>query len=250
MDSQRLTRWARTASDFLTSLARSAWHSIAAWPWWRWALVLAAGAGLVALITVVGIPDVAALRTWSRHLGPWFIVAFATTYVFFTQFPFPRTVWTLAAGLLFGPWLGLGISLVALTVSATLSLLIVRWLLGDWIRPHLSHPAVLPINARLERRGWLAVTSLRMVAGVPFSLLNYVAALTPIPVGQFAVATLLGSIPTTAIGVFLGDTLSGRLDPLTVVAFLVAAALGVAGLALDTHLPDPSPLPGSVKRKG
>ena len=145
--------------------------------------------------------------------------------------------------------MGLSISLVALTLSATLSLIIVRSLLGEWIRPHLSHPAVNKINARLERRGWLAIASLRLVAGVPFSLLNYVLALTPIPITQFVLATLIGSIPTTAIGVFFGDALTGQTDPLTVIALIVAAALGVAGLVLDTRLPARPTMHGSVKHE-
>ena len=157
--------------------------------------------------------------------------------VIFTQLPFPRTLWTVAAGILFGPWKGLALSLCALTVSAALSLLIVRTLLGDWIRQHLTHPAVFKINAHLERRGWLAIASLRMVAGVPFSLLNYVAALTPVKLSHFTVATLLGSIPTTALGVFFGDALTGHTSPGIIVAMVAFAAIGMGGLYMDSRLP-------------
>lgn len=236
--------------DFCASLARSAWQSCSRWTWKRWAAVILAAAALGIFAVLVDVPSLAALRTWSEHLGPWFIAAFMGAYVFFTQFPIPRTVWTLAAGLLFGPWLGLAVSLVALTVSATLSLLMIRSLLGEWIRPHLKHPAVYALNARLERRGWLAVASLRMVAGVPFSLLNYVAALTPITVAQFSVATLIGSVPTTAIGVFFGDALTGTTSPYTILAFLIAAILGIAGLVLDTRLPLRTGMRHPVKHKG
>lgn len=210
---------------------------MAVWSWKRWVTVILAALALILALMFVDIPDMVALRRWAEHLGPWFVVAFTAAYVFFTQFPFPRTFWTVAAGVLFGPWLGLGIALVALTISATLSLLIVRRLLGSWIRPHLTHPAVFKINARLERRGWLAVASLRMVAGVPFSLLNYVVALTPIPLAQFTVATLIGSIPTTAIGVFFGDTLTSGFSPGVVAALVVFALLGAGGLYADTRLP-------------
>ncbi|WP_175972943.1 TVP38/TMEM64 family protein [Corynebacterium sp. Marseille-Q2823] len=244
------TGWVRSVGDFFVSLGRSAWQSFRRWSWKQWAAVIVAGAALIVGAVLVDVPSLAVLRSWSEHLGPWFVVAFTGAYVFFTQFPIPRTVWTLAAGLLFGPWLGLAISLVALTISATVSLLIVRSLLGEWIRPHLTHPAVYAINARLDRRGWLAVASLRMVAGVPFSLLNYVAALTPISVTHFSVATLIGSIPTTAIGVFFGDALTGSTSPYTIVAFLLAAALGAVGLILDTRLPLAPGTRGSVKRKG
>ena len=93
------------------------------------------------------------------------------------------------------------------------------------------------INAHLERRGWLAIASLRMVAGVPFSLLNYVAALTPVKLSHFTVATLLGSIPTTALGVFFGDALTGHTSPSIIVAMVAFAAIGMGGLYMDSRLP-------------
>ncbi|SLM88172.1 DedA family protein paralog [Corynebacterium casei] len=192
---------------------------------------------LVALILFVDLPDIGELRTWADGAGSWFIVLFWIGYVVLTLFPLPRTLWTVSAGLLFGPATGLLIALTALTASAIIALLVVRGLLGDWMRPRLKHPAVAGINARLERRGWLAIASLRLVAGVPFSLLNYAAALTSIPVGQFAIATAVGSIPTTAIGVFFGDLLTGQTHPGIVVAMVVCALLGIGGLILDARMP-------------
>ena len=58
------------------------------------------------------------LRDWATSLGPWFPLAFLAAHIVVTVFPFPRTAFTLASGLLFGPWLGIGIAVVASTVSA------------------------------------------------------------------------------------------------------------------------------------
>ncbi|WP_293821206.1 TVP38/TMEM64 family protein [uncultured Corynebacterium sp.] len=232
-----LLSWARSFGHFLFLLAQSAWESILHWTVRRWVTVIAAIVTVIALFYFFDVPNVSQLRESSTRLGAWFPPLFALGYVIFTQFPFPRTVWTVAAGILFGPWKGLALSLCALTVSAALSLLIVRKLLGDWIRPHLTHPAVFKINAHLERRGWLAIASLRMVAGVPFSLLNYVAALTPVKPSHFVLATLIGSIPTTALGVFFGDVLTGNTSPGIVAAMVIFAAIGVGGLYVDSRLP-------------
>ena len=229
--------WVRNFGHFLLSLTRSAWHSIQRWTVQRWIAVLAAVVALLAVLYFYDLPDVAHLRDASTRFGAWSPFIFTLGYVIFTQFPFPRTFWTVAAGLLFGPWKGLALSLCALTVSAALSFLIVRKLLGAWIRPHLTHPAVFTINAHLERRGWLAIASLRMVVGVPFSLLNYVAALTPVKLSHFTLATLVGSIPTTALGVFFGDTLTGHTSPGIVLAMVVFAAIGASGLYMDSRLP-------------
>ena len=200
-------------------------------------IVAATTIAVLAVIFFVDLPGVEQLRTWADGAGSWFIALFWLCYVILTLFPLPRTIWTVSAGVLFGPVTGLAISLTALTVSAVIALLVVRGLLGEWMRPRLKHPAVAGINAHLERRGWLAIASLRLVAAVPFSLLNYAAALTAIPVGQFAVATLVGSIPTTAIGVFFGDLLTGQMHRGIIAAMIVCALVGIGGLILDSRMP-------------
>ena len=156
---------------------------------------------------------------------------------------------TVSAGILFGTGRGILIALTATTVSAVISLLIVRTLLRDWVEPRLTHPAVENINRRLEERGWLAIVSLRMIAAVPFSIMNYAAALTRVPVAPFALATLVGSAPGTILVTLFGDTLTGDTDPVFVVIMAVLAVVGIAGLLLDAHLPTRSGRVG-VKPQG
>lgn len=201
------------------------------------ALLGAAAVVFVVAWTLLDVPPLATLRTWAQRTGPWFPLLFWLLYVLLTQFPIPRTLLTVSAGILFGSVRGILIALTATTVSAVISLLVVRSLLRDWVEPRLTHPAVGRINARLEQRGWLAVLSLRMIAAVPFSVLNYTAALTRVPVVPFAVATLLGSAPGTILVVLFGDTLTGQADPRFVAVMAVLAAVGVAGLVLDARLP-------------
>lgn len=191
----------------------------------------------VYLSVILDIPSLATLQQWSHAQGQWFAVTFFSLYVAITQFPIPRTLLTLSSGVLFGPVLGIAIALLATTTSAVISLLVVRRLLGGWIRPRLAHPGVRTISERLYRRGWVAVTSLRMIAAVPFSVLNYVAALTPVPVLGFAVATLVGSAPGTIITVMLGDSLATGANAQLLLATLGLAVLGVVGLVLDTRIP-------------
>ena len=229
--------WIKSFAEFLSGLLKGAVASISQWSWTQRLIVAATTIAVLAVIFFVDLPGVEQLRTWADGAGSWFIALFWLCYVILTLFPLPRTIWTVSAGVLFGPVTGLAISLTALTVSAVIALLIVRGLLGEWMRPRLKHPAVAGINAHLERRGWLAIASLLLVAAVPFSLLNYAAALTAIPVGQFAVATLVGSIPTTAIGVFFGDLLTGQMHPGIIAAMIVCALVGIGGLILDSRMP-------------
>lgn len=201
----------------------------------------AALAVFVAAWALLDVPPLSVMREWSARLGPWFPPAFWLLYIALTQLPIPRTILTVSAGILFGTRAGIALAITATTASAVLSLVLVRGLLREWVEPRLTHPSVERINERLEQRGWLAVASLRMIAAVPFSVLNYTAALTRVGVVPFAVATFVGSLPGTVITVLFGDALTGHADPRVIVAGVVLALGGVAGLVLDARLPTRNP---------
>ena len=205
----------------------------------RWKLValVVALAAFIAAWMLIDVPSLPQLRAWSDQTGAWFPVVFWLLYVVVTQFPIPRTLLTVSAGVLFGAVEGILLALTATTVSAVISLLLVRFLLRDWVEPRLTHPAVRRINARLEERGWLAITSLRMIAGVPFSVLNYAAALTRVPVVPFAAATFVGSAPGTILVTLFGETLTGDPDPVFIAIMLVLAVVGLSGVMLDVATP-------------
>ena len=200
-------------------------------------LVIVVAAFFIAAWMLIDVPSLTRLRIWADRTGPWFPVVFWLAYVFITQFPIPRTLLTVSGGVLFGAVKGILLALTATTVSAIVSLLLVRFLLRDWVEPRLTHPSVQRINQRLEQRGWLAITSLRMIAGIPFSIMNYAAALTRVPVVPFAIATFIGSAPGTILVTMFGDTLTSRPDPIFIAIMVTLAIIGCGGLLIDATTP-------------
>ena len=196
------------------------------------AAVLAAA---VAVTLLVPLPTAVQLRDWARSLGPWFPAAFLVAHIVVTVLPFPRTAFTLAAGLLFGPALGVLLAVAASTASAVISVLLVRiagWQLSGLVR----HRAVETLDARLRERGWPTVLSLRLIPAVPFSVLNYAAGASAVRLWPYTLATLVGLAPGTAAVVILGDALTGHVDPLLLVVSLCTAAVGVAVLVYEVRL--------------
>jgi uncharacterized membrane protein YdjX (TVP38/TMEM64 family) len=129
---------------------------------------------LVAVLLLVPRPGAMQLRDWATSVGPWFPLAFLAAHIVVTVFPFPRTAFTLASGLLFGAWLGIAIAVVASAVSALLALLLVR--AAGWRLDRLvPHPRIKTLDARLRQRGWPTIVSMRLIPAVPFSVLNYAA---------------------------------------------------------------------------
>jgi uncharacterized membrane protein YdjX (TVP38/TMEM64 family) len=201
---------------------------------------------VVSVVLLLPLPTAVQLRDWAKSLGPWFPLAFLAAYVVVTVFPFPRTAFTLAAGLLFGPPLGATLAVLASTISALIALLLVR-ALGWQLSRLVSHPTTDSLNTQLRRRGWRAVVSLRLIPAVPFSVLNYVAGASAVRVLPYLVATFVGLLPGTVAVVILGDALTGRVDPRLVVISFITAAIGITGLILEARAAR-SPVPSRSSR--
>lgn len=202
----------------------------------RFFAILTAIVILIAVALLVPLPTAVQMRDWVKSVGPWFPLAFLAAHIVVTVFPFPRTAFTLAAGLLFGPYLGVPLAVLASTASAVIALLLVRaagWQLNRLVR----HPRVDSLDARLRVRGWPTIVSMRLIPAVPFSVMNYAAGASAIRLVPYTLASFVGLIPGTAAVVILGDALTGHVSPLLFVVSLCTASLGIAGLIYEirTH---------------
>lgn len=193
-----------------------------------------AAALAIAAVVLVPLPTAVQLRDWATAAGPWFPLAFLAAHVMVTVLPFPRTAFTLSAGLLFGPALGIGIAVTASTVSALIALQLVR-AAGWQFTGLVSHPRVDALDAQLQSRGWPAVLSLRLIPAVPFSVLNYAAGASSVRAMPYLLATVVGLVPGTAAVVILGDAMTGHLDPMLVLVSACTAAVGIAGLLYEAR---------------
>lgn len=201
----------------------------------RLAASLAAIVILVAVALLVPLPTAVQLRDWATSVGPWFPPAFLIAHIVVTVFPFPRTAFTLAAGLLFGPVLGIPLAVAAATISAVIALLLVR-AVGLQLNRLIHHPRIQSLDARLRARGWPTVLSMRLIPAVPFSVLNYAAGASSVRVLPYTLATFAGLLPGTAAVVILGDALTGNVSPLLVLISFCTACLGVAGLSYEIRV--------------
>jgi uncharacterized membrane protein YdjX (TVP38/TMEM64 family) len=189
---------------------------------------------LIAVATWLPLPSPVQMRDWAESVGPWFPLAFLTAHIVVTVLPVPRTAFTLAAGLLFGPALGVLIAVVASTASAVLAMTLVR--AAGWQLTRLvPHGSIETVNLRLRQRGWLAVLSLRLIPAVPFSAINYAAGASAVRLLPYTLSTVAGLLPGTAAVVILGDAIAGHPSHRLVLVLLCTAALGVTGLLVEVR---------------
>lgn len=208
--------------------------------------VIRALVGLVVVLAVllcaylIPVPSVARLRDWADSFGPGFVWIFFIGYAIIAIFPVPRSAFTVASGVLFGPLVGFIGAMLATTFAAIMAFVLVRRYGRRIARPYLQHPAARAVELRMEHRGWLAVGSLRLIAAFPFSVTNYVAALSSIKFVPYAVATVIGVMPGTAAIVILGNALAGEGSVGALALSASLFSLGVIGLILDARLGVPS----------
>lgn len=136
------------------------------------------------------------------------VVIFMVIYIIQTGLALPgATILSLAAGAVFGPYLGTVYAVTAASLGALLSFLVTRYLLRDTISEQFGNRLKI-INKELEERGFNYLLFLRLVPIFPFFLINLAAGLTRIKLSTFALGTLIGIIPGGFVYVNAGSSLA------------------------------------------
>ncbi len=137
---------------------------------------------------------VSMLRARLDALGMWAPLAFMAAYAVATVVFLPGSVFTIAAGVLFGPWAGAAYALLGATTGATVAFVTARYLAADWVARRTGGRLRRLIDG-VEAEGWRFVAFTRLVPLFPFNLLNYALGLTRIPLLQYLLASLVCMAP-------------------------------------------------------
>jgi pyruvate/2-oxoglutarate dehydrogenase complex dihydrolipoamide dehydrogenase (E3) component/uncharacterized membrane protein YdjX (TVP38/TMEM64 family) len=163
------------------------------------------------------------------------LAAFFVGYVVATALSVPgATILTLAAGAMFGLWVGLVEVSFASSVGALFAFLAARYLLRDTVQTRFGKQ-LGPINEGMARDGAFYLFTLRLVPVFPFFLVNLLAGLTPIPARRFYWVSQLGMLAGTAVfvnaGVRLADirSLSDVFSPGLLSSFVLLGVLPLVG---------------------
>lgn len=224
----RTTRAARLAGKLLVNARQVAT--------WRYIVGLAALVAVILALSFLPVPSLSHWRAWAESAGTWFPLLFVAVHAIVTILPVPRTLFTISSGILFGPLVGVVLCVLATTISAVFAFLLVRVFGRKHVRHRLTGPSARALDDRLRRRGWLAVGSLRLIAAVPFAVLNYACAVSSVRLWQYTAATAVGVVPGTVAVVLLGDALTGSVDPKMLAISAILLGFGVTGLLADSLL--------------
>jgi uncharacterized membrane protein YdjX (TVP38/TMEM64 family) len=191
----------------------------------------AALAALVLVIALSGSISAERVRSWVDGYGAAGPIVFIALSASLTVILFPGPVLAAASGLLFGTALGTPVSIASATLGATLAFCLSRWWAHDAVVT-LAGPRLVALRAWVGRRGFLTVLYARIAPGVPYTLVNYAAGLTPIAMRSFVAATAIGCAPRAFAYTALGGSLGDLTSPEALVAIGVLVAMAVAGALL------------------
>lgn len=132
----------------------------------------------------------------------------------------------LAAGAIFGPVRGTALALAAVVMGDSLAFLIARYVVRDWLEQRFARH-VKRANAGIARDGAVYLLALRLMAVVPYFVVNLTMGLTRLRLRIFAPVSLAGLIPVIFLYVQAGTELARieRLSDIYSPALLVTLAL-------------------------
>lgn len=167
-----------------------------------------------------------------REPGPTAAALIAAGYVLGTVLLVPMPVFHLLAGFVLGPVGGAVLAVPASTAGACAAFATGRWLVrGAAARAMARWPSLGRVGEAVGSSGLRVVLLLRLAPLAPFVVLNYALGATAIRLRDFALASLLGSLPSLLIQVYLGSLAATADDLLSARGGVAAGPVVLSALA-------------------
>ncbi|MBO0881003.1 MAG: TVP38/TMEM64 family protein [Mycobacterium sp.] len=181
------------------------------------------------LLAVRHVVDVEEMRRTVLATGPAAPLTYVVVSGVFGAVFVPGPVLAASSGLLFGPVLGIFVTLGATVGTAIVASLVGRQAGRDNIRALLGTQRADRIDRLIERRGLWAVVGQRFVPGVSDALAAYAFGAFGVPLWQMAVGAFIGSTPRAFVYTALGASIANRSSALAFSAIVVWSVTAIAG---------------------
>ena len=174
-----------------------------AWGWIGLALGLAA-ISIGASILPLG-DWVKDFSDWICQFGLFGAVIFIAVYAVAAVLFLPGSVFTIAAGLVYGMVAGTAVALTGATIGASLAFLAGRYLFRRRIEKYASgNERFAAVDQAIGEHGWKVVGLLRLSPLIPYNASNYFYGITSIRFWPFLLASLVGMLPGAFLYAYLG----------------------------------------------
>ena len=166
----------------------------------------------------------------SGAVGPLALIALLVAQALVAPLPSPPIL--MAAGFVYGPWLGFGIGWLGLLLGASSCFGLARALGRPFAQRLVRAEQLATVDAYVAARTGatlLAIVSLRVFMPPLFDAVSYGCGLVRVPFRWFVLATALGEVPKVGSFTYIGSAAGGTSSWL-IAWILLAPAIGVVGL--------------------
>lgn len=186
-------------------------------------------AALFYLLAVKHVVEIEDVRRTVKATGPaaplTYIVLSACLGAIFV----PGPILAASSGLLFGPVLGVFVTLGATVGTAVVASLVGRRAGRESARALLGTERADRIDALIERRGLWAVVGQRFIPGLSDALASYAFGAFGVPLWQMAIGAFIGSVPRAFVYTALGASIGNRSPWLAYAAIAVWCVTAIVG---------------------
>jgi len=200
----------------------------------RLALFAAFLLGLFYLVAVTRVVDVDDIRRTVAATGPAAPLTYVVVAALLAAVFVPGPILAAGSGVLFGPILGVFVTLGATVGTAIITSLIGRRAGRDSARALLGADRADRLDRLIDRRGLWAVVGQRFIPGISDALASYAFGAFGVPLWQMAVGAFIGAAPRAFVYTALGASIGDLSSPLAYSAIAVWCVTAVVG-AFVTH---------------
>ena len=177
--------------------------------------------GLIVIVGVTVYLILHARRLFNRRLvrqmqrmissyGVWspfvvVILIFVSTAI--PPLPLPVPLIEIASGLLFGFGEGFLLVWIAQMISSLFAFFATRFIGRKFFRRILEYKVFAPFKDYIEEGGPIAILITRATMAAPFNIVSFMAGVTSMKMGEFALATAVGTLTESLLYRFIGSVL-------------------------------------------
>lgn len=148
------------------------------------------------------------IKEFVEGFGNYSLLVFSAIYLLFLFIPFGSTVTTVAAGLIYGAFIGAILTLILTTFLSVVPFLVARKLGKNWVERKVKEINIDNYLHKINENSFVILFYLRLIPSIPYEFQNYIAGLTNITTKKYMLATFLGILPIIFILTFLGQNLT------------------------------------------
>jgi uncharacterized membrane protein YdjX (TVP38/TMEM64 family) len=200
----------------------------------RLAVFVAFLLGMFYLVAITRVVDVEDLRRTVAATGPVAPATYVLVSAVLGAVFVPGPILAATSGVLFGPILGLFVTLGATVGTAVIASVIGKRAGRNSARALLGAQRADRLDRLIASRGLWAVVGQRFIPGVSDALASYAFGAFGVPIWQMAVGSFIGSVPRAFVYTSLGASISDLSSPLAYVAIAVWCITAIIG-AFATH---------------